>query len=285
MGSRRDRQRAHAIGMVSRNHPRDHAPEVVPDEIESIRAERVGHAKDIGDEQRGLVRGHVVGAGAGGVAPLIECHRPEAGVGERRELQPPRARRLREAVQQDHRPPGRGSGFSSPEHEPGGGLDLHARCPTSRPALCPINRAPTQDLCDTAARSLGRRAHNVKKVAQRTARLNSPTPAPITESDSAPAVKAVRRSLLPSGHPKPPHEHAGPQQPGVFFGRIRCGRRNAGRGALIAPASSLRLRLRSRPRTPCRIGFAGSSSRDGFAPFLRCIRFAYAPLRVVHYFT
>jgi hypothetical protein len=60
----------------------------------------------------------VVGAGAGGVAALVDRDGAVAGLGERGELGRPAPRRLGEPVEQQHHGRVLGAGAARPEREP-----------------------------------------------------------------------------------------------------------------------------------------------------------------------
>ena len=88
--------------MPARHLPRHGAAPVVTDEVDPLDPELVGEAEHVVDEPLDAVLPHVGGAGARRVAPLVGSHGAVPGVSQGLELVPPRERRLRETVQQEH---------------------------------------------------------------------------------------------------------------------------------------------------------------------------------------
>ena len=88
--------------MPARHLPRHGAAPVVTDEVEPFDTEGVGEAEHVADELLEAVLPHVSGAGARRVAPLVGSDGAIPGSSQRAELVPPRERRLRETVQQEH---------------------------------------------------------------------------------------------------------------------------------------------------------------------------------------
>jgi hypothetical protein len=117
--------------VVAGDRPRDRAAEVVAHEVGRVAAEGVDHADDVVDEVGHGVGGRVVGAGAGGIAALVDGHRAIAPVGEGGELGRPAPRRLGEPVEQEDHRPVRGPRGAGPERVPADGelvlVDRHGR--------------------------------------------------------------------------------------------------------------------------------------------------------------
>ena len=88
--------------MPARYLPRDGPAPVVADEVEPLDAEGVGEAEHIADKPLDAVLLYVGGSGARRVAPLVRSDDAVPGSSQGVELIPPRERRLREPVQQEH---------------------------------------------------------------------------------------------------------------------------------------------------------------------------------------
>ena len=100
-------------------------------EVDRAAAEGVDEAEDVVDEVGHGVGGRVVGAGAGGVAALVDGHGAIPGVGEGGELGRPAPRRLGEPVEQEDHGRLLGPGGAGPERVPAdrelGPVDRHGR--------------------------------------------------------------------------------------------------------------------------------------------------------------
>ena len=106
----RDRgQRAHPVGVPGGQRPRHVGAPVVPDDVGTGHVERRHQVRGHLGEVRRRVGGHLVRPGAGGVAQLVGRVGAQPRLGEQRRHRRPRRRGLREAVQQQHRPPVLGS--------------------------------------------------------------------------------------------------------------------------------------------------------------------------------
>ena len=88
--------------MPARNLPRHGAAPVVAHEVEPVDAEGVGETEDVADQPLDAVLPHVGGSGTRRVAPLVGGDGAVPGGSQDAELVPPRQRRLRETVQQEH---------------------------------------------------------------------------------------------------------------------------------------------------------------------------------------
>ena len=77
--------------MVTGDGPRHRATEVVPDKVDLVGVERIDDTEHVVDQMGHGVGGGVVGAGAGGVAALVDGDGPVAGGGEGVELRGPAA--------------------------------------------------------------------------------------------------------------------------------------------------------------------------------------------------
>ena len=98
-------QRAHPVGVPAGQGPRHVGAPVVADDVGPRDVERRQQVRGHLGQARRRVGRHLVGPGAGGVAQLVGRVGTQPGLGEQRRHRRPRQRRLREAVQQEHRPP------------------------------------------------------------------------------------------------------------------------------------------------------------------------------------
>jgi hypothetical protein len=123
----------------------------VAHEIEPRPPERIGNGQHIADQVLGAVRIDLDRPHARRVAPLVERHRAEPSGGERRQLPEPLPGVLREPVQQQHAPPGDGTGCE-PVERAGASRDRdlrsHAGGSSRHARTVPINEITLQSrLC------------------------------------------------------------------------------------------------------------------------------------------
>src|SRR6185436_11570429 len=87
---------------LDRERPRDPAAPVVPDERDALRSRGVDEPGDVGGELVDAVLAHTDRARGPAVAAEIRRPHSKPEAREVRDLVPPRERRLRKAVEQEH---------------------------------------------------------------------------------------------------------------------------------------------------------------------------------------
>ncbi len=117
------RQGADPVRVRRRHRPGDRRAPVVSDQVEALPAEVLGDGQHIAEEFLHPVVGHLLRPHTGGIAALIRGDREALGTAEHRQLLAPLHRRLREAVQQQHRTAVLGTGRQRVEL-PGRSRDL-----------------------------------------------------------------------------------------------------------------------------------------------------------------